>query len=344
MPTVRKLTCFGFVVCLSTLSFAALIYPSTSNFGVSFSKYEPWYQECMRVAQHAGIEKPAVEARGPQSAASALYYQKRSQGTTSRAEWNTVRQSALAHGDNGVLMMMYANGFGVPRNTDIATYYACSMNFAAKGETEARIAYLSSKPSPVRVFDQCDYITSGMMGGVCADIRQSGDRRMRETRLDHVAQSLPGNAQFAFKTLRAAANAYADAAWKEVDGHGSGAAGFAINHQEKLREQFMQSVLDLLGNKFDVDSKQDTVRLDAELNAAYRKLMSAPSSQADAPARLGESTIDRNEFREVERLWIAYRDAYLAFASTLPAPAANPIDALLINQRIADLNGIAGYL
>ena len=353
MRVILLLTWLSLAVRASAGMAAVLPYPAIGHLDVPGSKDEPWYRECMRVADHPGIDKPAVEAQGPQSGASMLYYQKRSQAATSQAEWNGVRQAALAQGDDAVLMMMYANGFGVPRNTDIATYYACDMRFAAQAETRARVTYLSSAPSPTRVFDQCDHVTSGMMGGVCADIRQSQDRRVREAHLDRAAQSLPASAKATFKRLRTAADAYANAAWKEVDGHGTGAAGFAIEHQEQLREQFMQSVLDLLGNQLGnkvgnqpgAMPDRDTARLDAALNAVYQRLMSTPSSQADAPDRLGESTIGRTELRNIERLWIAYRDAFLAFAATLPATSRpNPIAARLISQRIADLNGIARYL
>lgn len=338
--TRLALASLAFYAAASAL--AAPTYPATEGFGVPVSKDEPWYQECMRVEHVAGAETPAGQAQGPQSEATALYYQKRSQAATSPAEWNTVRQRALALGDNAVLMMLYANGFGVPRNTDIAIHYACSMDFVAKAEMVHRVTHLAEARDGSAVFDLCDDITSGMMGSVCADIHETQARRVREARLDRVARTLPEAARPAFKKLRAAAEAYAGAAVDEVDGHGSGAAGFAIEREAKLREQFMQAVLDLVDNKLSAKPSSDTARLDAELNTVYQKVMNAPSSQADAPNRIGDSTIDRTKVRQVERLWLAYRDAFIAFATTLRSGAGpDTVEPLLIGQRIDELNKVA---
>lgn len=344
-PTFAKLAFAALAAFASASALAAPTYPATESFGVPVSKDEPWYQECMRVEHVSGVEQPAGQAQGPQSDASKLYYQKRSQAVTSQAEWNAVREHALADGDNAVLMMLYANGFGVARNTDIAIHYACSMNFVAKAEMEYRVAHLAKVESSSATFDQCDDITSGMMSSVCADIHETQAQHMREARLDRVARTLPDAARPAFKRLRASAETYANAAWQEVDGHGTGAAGFATERQAKLREQFMQAVLDLVDHKLSAPPPSDTMRLDQELNTLYQKLMSAPSSQADEPNRLGESTVERTKLRQIERLWLAYRDAFLAFAAKLPSgPAPHTVESLLISQRIGELTKVAAYL
>lgn len=341
--TAIGLALAGLAFYAAASALAAPTYPATGDFGVPVSKDEPWYRECMRVEHVAGAEPPTGHAQGPQSEATVLYYQKRSQALTSPAEWNTVRQRALALGDNAVLMMLYANGFGVPRNTDIAIHYACSMDFVAKAEMEARVSHLADTRDDHAVFDLCDDITSGMMGGVCADIHETQARRVRAARLDRVAHTLPESARPAFKKLRAAAEAYTNAVVDEVDWHGSGAAGFAIERQGKLREQFMQAVLDLVDNKPGATPPADAARLDAELNTLYQKVMTTPSSQKDAPELLGDSTIGRTKVRQVERLWLAYRDAFVAFATALHAGTGpDAVTALLTSQRIDELNRVAG--
>ena len=326
-------------------SIAAPGYPATQTFGVPFSTDEAWYRQCMRV-EHAVAPAAAIaQAPGATCDASALYYRKRSQAATSPAEWKMVKECALARGDNAVLMMLYANGFGVPRDTDIALHYACSLDFAAKAEMEGRVAHLAGGLPAGAVFDQCDDVTSGMMGAVCAAIRQSQDDRVRTARLDRVARTLPASAQPAFRKLRAAADAYASAASAEVDMHGSAASALAIAHEEKLREQFMRAVLDVLDNKLATESPADAAQIDGALNAVYQKLMSAPSEKQDAPGLIGGSTIDRGEIRKVERLWLAYRDAFVAFRRSLPSGSdPDAITALLLQQRVADLNKIALYL
>jgi uncharacterized protein YecT (DUF1311 family) len=340
-----KLAFAAVAVCAASPLLAAPGYPTTQTFGVPFSTDEAWYRQCMRVEHAVAPAAATATAPGATCDASALYYRKRSQAVTSPAEWETVRECALARGDNAVLMMLYANGFGVPRDTDIALHYACSLDFAAKAEMEGRVAHLAGGLPAGAVFDQCDDITSGRMMSVCAAIRESLAGRVRTARLDRVARTLPASALPAFTQLRAAADAYASAASAEVDTQGTAAPSLAIEHEGRLREQFMRAVLDMLNNKLAAGSPADTAQLDGALNAVYQKLMSAPSKRQDAPGRIGDSTIDRGEIRKVERLWLAYRDAFTAFRGSLPSGSdPNAITALLLQQRVADLNKLTLYL
>lgn len=344
MPTSSfKFALAALAACAAASIMAAPDYPTTHSFGVPFSKDEAWYRQCMRV-EHAVAPAAPARASGTTCDAPRLYYQKRGQAVTSPAEWQTVRECALARGDNTVLMMLYANGFGVPRDLDIAIHYACSLDFAAKAEMQARVAHLAGGLPAGAVFDQCDDITSGAMEGVCADIRQAQARRVRAARLDRAARAMPAAALPAFKALRAAAAAYAGAAPAEVDAQGSAAAAFATEHQWKLDEQFMRAVLDVVGGKLAAASPAEAKRLDGELNAVYRDLMKAPSRQKDEPGRIGDSTVERGDVRKVERLWLAYRDAFLAWRGKLASgPDADAIEALLLRQRIAALKEIALY-
>lgn len=155
-------------LAISCAGAAAQLYPNTSNFGVPFSEAEHWYQQCMRVADVGEPEMSGARDAASRCNASELYYTKRNQATASPEEWSKVRACAVANADNAVLMMLYANGFGVQRNTDVALHYACKLDFIAKSEMELRIAHLVSAKQTEAPFDQCDDITSGYMQGVCA--------------------------------------------------------------------------------------------------------------------------------------------------------------------------------
>lgn len=325
---------------------AAGPYPRTDFFGVPFSTDEAWYRQCMRVEK-----LPAEPAAGKAAAgcdATALYYIKRSQAQTSPAEWEQVRQCAIGTDDKAVLMMLYANGYGVARDTDRAIRYACSLDFVAKSEMAHRVAHLAGDPAEARnhgrIFDLCDDITSGAMGAVCADIRESHDRRVREARLARMAAALPPAGRTAFARLRAAAERYAVAGAREVDGHGTAAAAFATHRQARLREEFMQAALDAFSGKLPAASPGQFAERDRALNALYQSLMATPSKEPDEPDRIGESTITHKDVRELERLWLAYRDAFAAFGAALgSAPDAVAIRAALTSQRIAVLDDIAKY-
>lgn len=329
----------------STLLLAGLVqaapYPNTSNFGVPFSQDETWYRRCMRVE---GRSAPALDSKNAAQRCNAgdLYYDKRSQAVTSAAEWRQVRACALAQEDDAVLMMLYANGFGVQQDTDIAIHHACKLEFITKAEMESRIAHLSEPQPAGAVFDQCDDITSGYMGSVCAGIRERQAERIRKARLDRHAAALPPSARRALTQLHAAADRYAAAA--ETNMQGTAAPGLAIAREGKLQEQFAQTLARVLDKGLPAASPQDLVRIDRELNAAYKTLMSPVPSEAGRPERVGESTITRTEVREAERRWIAYRDAFLAFRAQLPSGARREaIGVELTRQRLAELKAIMRY-
>lgn len=338
LPALATLLC-----CMLIPAHAADPYPQTGNFGVPFSEDEDWYRQCMRVEGRAA--PPTTAAAPPDCDAGALYYRKRAQAFTSQAEWDQVRACAIEHGDDTVLMMLYANGFGVARDRDVAIHHACKLPFIAKSEMSGRVAHLAEVPDFGKVFDQCDDITSGYMMGVCAGIKARQDGHVRDGRLQRMAATLPAPARSALARLRAAAERYAGAAAAETDMQGSAAPSFVFQRQDKVREEFMQAALDAADGKLAAASSQDAAARDRELNAVYQQLMAAPSPQDGWPDRLGRSTIERKDVRKAERAWIVYRDAFAAFAAQLrPAPGRDAVGALLTGQRIAALKDVARYL
>jgi uncharacterized protein YecT (DUF1311 family) len=321
---------------------AAGPYPNTANFGVPFSKDEDWYRQCMRVEQ---LQPAPATAKAPAACrAIDLYYRKRNQAQASPAEWEQVRACAIATGDNAVLMMLYANGYGVAQDSGRAIHHACMLDFVAKAEMEARVEHLAKGSQAGKPFDQCDDITSGAMGAVCSELRETQDRRVREGRLDRAVRSLPAASRSAFTALRRAAERYAEAGAAETDGHGTAAADFAIRHEARLREQFMQAALDAIDGRLPPASAAEYAARDHELNQAYQEVMGIPSRQPDWPDRIGESTIAHADVRKAERLWLGYRDAFSVFAATLPSGGDDSaLKTLLSAQRSAELRKVARY-
>ena len=337
------LACAAMALTASAMVLAAAPYPSTSTFGVPFSKDEDWYKQCMRVEKLQPAPN-AVKA-APDCNATDLYDRKRNQASTSQAEWDQVRACALAKNDNEVLMMLYANGYGVPRDMDRAIHHACIVNFASKGEMEARIEHLTSGPKAGQYIDVCDDIQSGHMGAVCTARREAQDSRLRDARLERASSTLPAAGRAALARLRQAAERYAsEAGGAETDMQGTAAADFALQNQARLREQAMQAMLDIIAGKLPPASAEDFAQWDRQLNDAYGKVMAIPSTQDGHPDRIGDSTIEHGAVRKDQRLWLAYRDAFLAFRASLPSgPGADAIRTLLTSQRTAELRALESY-
>jgi uncharacterized protein YecT (DUF1311 family) len=316
---------------------AAVPYPNTEGFGVDFSKGEDWYLQCMRV-ERLVPPRPAL-APGNRCDATELYYLKRDRQTTSKAEWRQVRACAEASGDDAVLMMLYANGYGVPRDAGRAIHHACRLD-TAKAEMEARVSYLASSAAAQdsHPFDLCDHITSGRMGGVCAGIAEMRNERVRNARLERFAAALPAAARLPFARLRKAADAFALKSADEVDMTGTGAAGFVTQGVARRKNEFLETLLHAAQGKLAPASGEQLAQLDRQLNAAYRALLATPSGQEGHPERIGSSTVTREDVRTTERAWLAYRDAWAAYMAARGASDdLTPVLAQLTRQRIAQL-------
>jgi len=93
-------------------------YPNPSHFGGAPDRYAFWYRQCMRVKPrqpHTGDLQPGQSAcKAGNPSASDLCYDKLNQASTSQREWDQVRYCATASHDTAVLMMLHANGLGMP--------------------------------------------------------------------------------------------------------------------------------------------------------------------------------------------------------------------------------------
>jgi len=320
-------------------------YPNTSGIGQDVNQDEAWYQQCLRV-EH--VEPPAVaagaQATSTKCDANGLYYDKRSQAVTGPAEWNKVRACALANSDDGVLMMLYANGYGVAKNPDLAIKYACSLEHVAKAEMEARIAHLlrSANETSRKPFDFCDDITSGYSGAVCASIEERQNAKVRQARLSRFSKQLAPQVKAAFAALQEASVLFAETrSDNESDMHGTGAAGFALQAKGKQSDLFVKDVLDAANGIRPHYTVEEYESLDAKLHAAYESVLHTPSQQEGADERVGLSTVIKAGVTQTEDVWLAYRDAwvtYVAAASINWDPAS--VKALLTQRRIKQLLAI----
>lgn len=181
-------------------------------------KTAPWYQECLRVGK---LPLPAVPP-APASCKSADYYDKIDQAGVSDAEWGAVRACAAAANDDDVMVMLYANGLGVPRNLDVATAYACRAG-GAEMEVTYRIEHLQAlRTTPsARRYDQCDDATSGNMLGYCAQYAGRRAGKVANAYLDRVRRQLPPAQVASFDQLLAATQAFAKARESEMDEQGT---------------------------------------------------------------------------------------------------------------------------
>jgi uncharacterized protein YecT (DUF1311 family) len=304
-------------------------YPNTENFGPSVDRHTEWYKECMRV-EH--VRPPASNSAGQDAPcnASKAYYDKLDQAITSPAEWGQVRSCAIASNDTAVLAMLYANGLGVKRDLALATHYACS-TAAAPAETEGRVMHLSTLPAGAR-FDHCDDITSGMMGGVCAFIDARRTEKIRVAFLARVRRALPAQHKAAFDQLVRTGAAFASShARDETWPGGTAYAALVISAEARENEWLREHLAAFEKDQFVLPLQPGIASDDTGLNRIYAEVL-----KSDRTDRMPVPAI-----RKAQRSWLAYRDAWLAFAALhYPQLPADTLKASLTQWRIKQLQRV----
>lgn len=329
---MRLLSSLSTLICSLCVVAPALaqVYPNTENFGGEIDQDAEWYAICMR-AERAAPAPPTPAAKACD--ASAAYYRKLDQANVGTAEWGTVRSCALASNDTAVLSMLYANGLGVPRNIETAIYYACSTG-AAPAEMEGRVMHLSNLPhlSTLTRYDQCDDITSGAMGAACAEIAATRAGRVKTAYFAKLRATLRPNQTAAFDRLVDANRVFAKThAEKETLRGGSGYAGFVLDAESRETEWLREYLTGLEAGRISMPPPTQFAADDAELNRVYAQRIK-PAAKPD------EFDITPADIRLTQRSWLAYRDAWVAFAALrYPRVPADSLKSLLTQWRIKQL-------
>lgn len=210
-----------------------------------------------------------------------------------------------------ILMMAYANGKGAARNLDVAIHLACGIE-GAPAESHGRVMHLAQLRTKRDGgnFDFCDDVTSGLAAGYCASHEEAVAGAKREAGYARLTAAWPAPHKQALARLRAAHKAFAEAHGEgEVDHGGTLRAAMEIGAEESLRDELLATLRQLEAGRAPVYGHAQYVAADAALNAAYRKQLAAVEEEA------GPGGVTRQGIRGAQRAWLAYRDAFLAFAA-----------------------------
>ncbi len=307
------------LLALPLQALAADPYPNMSGTGFPPDPKAAWHQGCMK-AKDARIPEADLPKSPPNAKCDAtdLYY-----SAASPADLTAARHCAIATKDPAILMMLYANGKGVKRDYRIAIRQACEMG-GAMAELTGRVMHLAElrdKGAPKDPpFDQCDDITSGYMGGVCASIQATQEAKKRNARYAKVTARWPQATKSAFSTTSAVFATFVEKrSREEVDLSGTLRGAMVIEEEEKQNDRFLKDLEAFEKGALPKFTEADFRAADAKLNTAYRKIMG--DAAFDTENRYG--TVRKAGIRETQRAWLKYRDAWVEFAK-LRYPAVKP--------------------
>jgi uncharacterized protein YecT (DUF1311 family) len=239
----------------------------------------------------------------------------------------------LVFGGSAMLMTIYANGVGAPRNLELAMKFACKVE-GAPAEESGRLEHLAKLQRERWTgtnFHLCDDITSGFMGGHCAAHDQRKKQRARQGKQLALLAGFGPADRATYDKLRAAADKYFEARTQnEVDLSGTARAALQIEEQAALEKSFL-AALEQLEKKKALPAKTGPLaEVDARLNVEYRRVMAVKEPVW--------GTVEKAGITKTQRSWLKYRDAFVAFArqryASLPS---DQIQAWLTDVRTAML-------
>ena len=238
---------------------------------------------------------------------------------------------------NAILMMLYANGRGVPRNIPLATALACDMVSAAPAESNGRVIHLQSLAAKPEIIDVCEDGTSGYIQGMCAQHDAINIDIDRNRKIAAVLHQFPAAAMTPYSEIKTRFESFVTAhANDEIDLSGSRRDANIIEADADERDQFLKDITRLANGQWLPASPADAAAADAALNQSYRDSLKACVERSD-----NFSTVRANDVRATQRLWLAYRDAYLRFAQVAaPTVPQSAILARLTKLRTAELDSL----
>lgn len=239
-----------------------------------------------------------------------------------------------------VLLMLYANGYGVKRDLDICIRLACANVGGAPAEIEGRTKHLKDMKSgkSAGFFDICDDVTSGNMEGMCASIYSDKLDYHRQGIIDSILKTWTQKDVEAYKRLRKVATSFFEAREEnEVDLSGTGRYAFELEELDSLESNFLDKILKVGKCLFQDYSADDFVKADEELNIVYSKVMRGKDT-------IDWGTVTKEQIKLVERKWIPYRDVWVSFSCIrCPNLSESALKTLLTKERITQLKEFLPY-
>ena len=253
-----------------------------------------------------------------------------------------------------ILMMIYANGYGVSTNYDLAEKFVCSEgSTSASAEVFGRIKHLEalrakrpnqqlqeclntdqsvpehSKDYCAGIFDYCDDVTSGRAAGQCAGIEAAKADQDRNRKLIALTANWTEDQKKAFEGLSQKANDFFEASSRgEVDMSGTARGAAYEDALTTLKEQFFALVSNIEGNRGNLVASSNAASVDAELDRAYQRAVSINLY----------GTITKEGISDAQKSWQAYRAAWLGFvAIRYPNIPQQVADAWITESRIKKL-------
>jgi len=240
------------------------------------------------------------------------------------------RGAKIALGGKAILMMVYANAKGVPRNYDVALHLACTLG-DAPGDAAGRVYQLDRLKRGNWTgdnFSVCAHSSGREMYEQCAILSERFDKIERDQKFNELTLAWKPAEKKAFHAFMEEANKFYEVQAKNgVNLEGT----FEIQEEIFFKNNLLSALQGFERGDLPQYSSDEFQRAEAAENAAYARTQSGDVS------RWG--TLTRESIRASEEEWRRYRTNWLAFArQKYPGVTEQSWKAWLDQERVVMLN------
>lgn len=252
-------------------------------------------------------------------------------------DWTNYRKCLLARDADKVSSAeIYANGWGVSRNAKLAISLLCR-NDGVPAEQWASVAYVHRTRNDAKLeseFDYCDFATSGLTEGYCAQERKRVADKKRNLGFQSLMAGWKPAQKTAFSNLLDASDQFIlEHSESEFDQRGTLSAALQESLKQELQEELRFDVFAFEAGH--MPGRADFAKADKDLNVLYANIMKQPRLEDGG-------TVTLEGIRKTQRKWIKYRDAWMAFMTSRYLLARDEEWAgWLTRRRIEQLRGFS---
>ena len=280
---------------------------------------------CASYRSYRGIGRPVNYAK----ARACAWQERRAQ--EAKLGQSQKEPTAWVVGGSLILADMYFNGAGVKRNVPLALRLACEFEKGTAELALQEIAKPGSFEDAKRPFEFCDYaattFTMNFCVGYAAEIEDAGLGRY----YDSLKSSMTAEQKAAFEKLLTTHDAYVRTHALEVDQGGTIRGIRTSGSMSILKNLFHTDIVHFERKRWPELSKEQAAKADSLLQSEYgrtlERLKTSPKDEAY------EGAVTTENLEKVQESWIAYREAWAAFARLRYPAAADVIHAEITLER-----------
>ena len=244
-------------------------------------------------------------------------------------DYTKARLCAYTTDDKEILSMIYANGYGVIANRDLALHFSCQERGNLRDlqlRLEDLVAYDVKGDDE---FDVCDNPGTTPMADYCQGREDAIATEDHVARIAKLTAAWKPEEKVAFTKLQKAFDSFRDARVDVIAAiYADGTARSIFPNGERMREneEFISILEKYEKGELPSYSSDQLKAFDDKLNEDYKA------------TRQGNDAVIKGR-KDTERAWIKYRDAWVAFGKIrYPQVTADSWKALLTKERISTLH------